>query len=74
MNTPNPIIYWFCVNAWEQYRREEALPVKSLPALVLSDVEVGVHRLTRTLRLILSRRAPVSRSIQPHTLPAPDHV
>ena len=32
MNTPNPVIYEFCRSAWEKYRREEDLPVQSLPA------------------------------------------
>ncbi len=74
MNVPNPIVYWFCLNAWEQYRRDEALPVRSLPALVLPDVGGGVHRLTRVLRLILSRRRPADRSERLRAVPATDHV
>ena len=51
-----PVIYEFSRNAWEQYRREEKLPVKGLPSLVANDDEVlsGVRKLVLALRHALA--------------------
>ncbi len=65
MNVPNPIVYWFCLNAWEQYRRDERLPVKSLPPLVPEYIETGVaSRLLSALRALLAPQRPAARASQ----------
>jgi hypothetical protein len=62
MNTPNPVIYEFCRNAWERYRREEDLPVESLPSLVSpSDDVPGGGWLMRVVRRILAPRSRIGQ-------------
>ncbi len=67
MNTPNPVIYEFCRSAWEKYRREEDLPVQSLPALVPESAAAsGAGRLFKALRGIFASHTPATRSQRRH--------
>ncbi len=66
MNVPNPIVYWFCLNAWERYRRDENLSARSLPSLVPEYVETGIiSRLLRALRVIVVLHKFAARAPQP---------
>ncbi len=65
INTPNPVIYEFCRNAWEKYRREEDLPAPGLPALVPEYAEVGAaKRLFRALWSMFASRKPAAQSLR----------
>ena len=52
MNTPNPVTYQFCRNAWENYRNEEQLPVQSLAVVEYGSdkVEGGIRRVLKAIR------------------------
>ncbi len=67
MNTPNPVIYEFCRNAWEKYRREEDLPVQSLPAQVPEYVEIGAAgRWLKARRVLFASHKPAAQSLRRH--------
>ena len=62
MNTPDPVIYEFVCQSWEKYRRDEDLPVKSIPALVPEYVEIGfARRLLQALQATFATHRPVAQ-------------
>ncbi len=65
MNAFNPVVYEQCRSAWENYRREEDLPVQSLPAQVPETIEAGAAgRLIQALRSVLALRKPAPKALQ----------
>ena len=60
MFNPDPMVYEFTRNAWEKFRQEEGLPVKSMPGLIsyFDEVLDSVRWLAQVLRCVLRSHKP----------------
>ena len=60
MSSFDPVVYEHCRSAYEKFRQEEGLPVKSMPGLVSPYEEVlgGVRQWALALRRVFASRKP----------------